>query len=76
MNFKCFFSGKACEFCQRLFQWGPKPTSKDVNRGQKLLQDPAKKQVTMAYLEHLELCKNSRLGMLVYPEKGEMLKFK
>ena len=40
------------------------------------MQDPAKKQVTMAYLEHLELCKNSRLGMLVYPEKGEMLKFK
>ena len=71
-----FIAGKACDYCQRLFSWGPKVTSKDVKRGQKLLESGASKGLTLSYLEHLENCKNSRLGIQEYPDKGELLKFR
>ena len=41
-----------------------------------MLEDPHQKQISINYLEHLEVCKNSRVGMQAYPDKGEVLKFK
>ena len=40
------------------------------------MEDPSQKSITLNYLEHLEACKNSRVGLQLYPDKGELLKFK
>ena len=40
-----------------------------------MLEDPNQKTITLNYLQHLEVCKNSRVGMQEFPEKGELLKF-
>ena len=40
------------------------------------MEDPNQKSITLNYLQHLEVCKNSRVGMQEFPEKGELLQFK
>ena len=69
-------SGKACEYCQRLFSWSSKVTTKDVRNASHLLGSVAHPSITLNYLEHIENCKNSRVTRQTFPEKGEMLAFK
>lgn len=69
-------AGKACEYCQRLFSWNSKVSKKDIRDGRRQLESGANSSLTLNYMEHLENCKHSRVGQQVYPEKGEVLRFK
>ena len=51
-------------------------TTQDIRNGQKLFESGVDTSLTLNYLEHLENCKNSRVGQQVYPDKGETLRFR